>query len=222
MFCQNCGCKIENNAGYCTSCGMQQNADYSYTKEDSPNAGFAALGFFFPIVGLILYLVFMDEKPKKAKSAGKGALISVILKVSISIIIVVVSFTGLAALLGGTADYINDGLPDFESFSREEQAEIYEDDVAVIFGSFHIEDKGYYCETSLDVTVKNTDSKRKTYNITIEAVDENGSRLDTDVVYARQLNPQQEIQLKAFEYVEDDLLEKFKSAEFKVLEVNKY
>lgn len=37
--------------------------------------GFAVLGFFFPIVGLILYLVWHTEYPLKAKSCGKGALI---------------------------------------------------------------------------------------------------------------------------------------------------
>ena len=37
-----------------------------------------ALGFFIPIVGLILYLVWKDQTPLKAKSAGKGALIGAI------------------------------------------------------------------------------------------------------------------------------------------------
>ena len=36
------------------------------------------LGFFFPIVGLILFLVWHDDYPKRAKLCGKGALISVI------------------------------------------------------------------------------------------------------------------------------------------------
>lgn len=222
MFCQKCGQKIDNNAGYCINCGMQQYSGYTEIKNDSPNAGFAVLGFFFPIVGLILYLVFMDEKPKRAKSAGKGALISVILKAIAGIIFAVVYFTGIAALLGYTTDLVNNTNSDFSSFSWEENGELYEDEVAVTFGSFNISEDSYYYETSLDVIVKNIDSKRRNFSITIEAVDENGARLDTDVVYARQLNPQQEIYLKAFEYVEDDLLEQFKSAQFKVLEVKKY
>lgn len=36
------------------------------------------LGFFFPVVGLILYLVWYDNHRKRAKVAGKGALIGVI------------------------------------------------------------------------------------------------------------------------------------------------
>jgi len=45
---------------------------------DAPSGGFATLGFFFPVVGLILYLVWKPQTPLKARSAGKGALIGVI------------------------------------------------------------------------------------------------------------------------------------------------
>ena len=37
------------------------------------------LGFFIPLAGLILYLVWRTEYPLRAKSVGKGALVSVIL-----------------------------------------------------------------------------------------------------------------------------------------------
>jgi len=42
---------------------------------DAPSLGFAVLGFFIPLVGLILYLVWKDKTPQKAKSCGKGAII---------------------------------------------------------------------------------------------------------------------------------------------------
>jgi hypothetical protein len=45
---------------------------------DAPSGGFAVLCFFIPLVGLILYLVWKDEYPLKAKSCGKGALIGAI------------------------------------------------------------------------------------------------------------------------------------------------
>ena len=37
------------------------------------------LGCCIPIVGLVLFLVWKDTKPKTAKAAGIGALVSVIL-----------------------------------------------------------------------------------------------------------------------------------------------
>ena len=46
--------------------------------EEGGTAGWAILSFFFPIVGLILFIVWKDSKPKSARAAGKGALISVI------------------------------------------------------------------------------------------------------------------------------------------------
>lgn len=53
---------------------------------DTGSAGWAVLGFFFPLVGLILYLVWKDRKPLLAKMAGKGALISVIVGAVIGIL----------------------------------------------------------------------------------------------------------------------------------------
>ncbi|MCL2315486.1 MAG: hypothetical protein FWC46_00155 [Actinomycetia bacterium] len=49
----------------------------AYAQPDASSFGFAALGFFVPLVGLILWLVWRDQTPLKAKSAGTGALIGV-------------------------------------------------------------------------------------------------------------------------------------------------
>jgi hypothetical protein len=46
------------------------------------------LSFFFPLVGLILWLVWLDSSPKKAKSCGIGALVGVI---GVPIIIIVLA-----------------------------------------------------------------------------------------------------------------------------------
>ena len=71
-------------------------------------------------------------------------------------------------------------------------------------------------------TVKNKSEKQCTYYITIEAVDANGARIETDVIYADRLGAGQEIYLKAFEYVDQEKLNQFKNATFRVLEINKY
>ncbi len=57
--------------------------------KDVPSAGFNALAFFFPIVGLILYLVWKDETPKRAKAIGKWALISVVAGFVIYILMII-------------------------------------------------------------------------------------------------------------------------------------
>ena len=52
-----------------------------HKERDNP-AGFGILGFLFPLVGLILYLVWKDDYPKKAYAAGSGALWGFILAVA--------------------------------------------------------------------------------------------------------------------------------------------
>lgn len=44
---------------------------------------------FIPVVGLVLFLVWKDQKPKTAKAAGIGALVSVILSVLIYVVFIV-------------------------------------------------------------------------------------------------------------------------------------
>lgn len=48
---------------------------------DSGSFGWAVLGFFIPLVGLILFIVWKQTKPKCAKMAGIGALVGVILAI---------------------------------------------------------------------------------------------------------------------------------------------
>ena len=59
--------------------------------QDAPSGGFAALGFFFPLVGLILYLVWNTTLPFRARSAGKGALAGVIVYVALSVVITLIT-----------------------------------------------------------------------------------------------------------------------------------
>ena len=79
MYCKKCGREVEENSLYCNNCGAQLNtAQNQNISEDDSSFGFALLGFFIPLVGLILFLIYEGKKPKRAKSAGKGALIGFI------------------------------------------------------------------------------------------------------------------------------------------------
>ena len=75
--------------------GQQQ---YAPQTQDARSGGFAFLCFLFPIVGLILYLVWKDTLPLRAKSCGKGAIIGVIVSVVFSIIyaVIIVALAGAA------------------------------------------------------------------------------------------------------------------------------
>ncbi|MBD9050126.1 MAG: zinc-ribbon domain-containing protein [Ruminococcus sp.] len=224
MYCKNCGRIVDDTSSYCNNCGARidnkPNADAS---EDSLSLGFAIFGFFIPIVGLILFLIYEEKKPKRAKSAGKGALIGFITEIVLAIIFVILYVVFAASLFNNISNNISNNIPAIgDVFSEETTDKILEKDVDVSFGEFKVTNNGYYSETSLDITVKNKAEEQCTYYITIEAVDANGARIDTDMIYADRLGAGQEIYLKAFEYVDQEKLNQFKNATFKVLEINKY
>ncbi len=76
---------------------------YDDTVENPKDRGgflWGLLGCCIPVVGLVLFLVWRDEKPKTAKAAGIGALVSVILTILIYVGVFVMSIA-MAALIGG-------------------------------------------------------------------------------------------------------------------------
>lgn len=71
--------------------------------EDKKSFGFALLGFFLPIVGLVLYIVWKDTMPLKASSAGKGALVSAIVSAVLLVLYVltiIILALGMKGMLG--------------------------------------------------------------------------------------------------------------------------
>lgn len=88
MFCKNCGKEIDDNAVICPHCGVAQKD----TPEVVDNGGFGwgLLGCCIPVVGLILFLVWRDTKPKTAKAAGIGALVSVVIAILWYVLVAVV------------------------------------------------------------------------------------------------------------------------------------
>ena len=89
------GNQIEDNAVICLNFGASQNT----TPQATDNGGFlwGLLGCCIPIVGLVLFLVWKDTKPKTSKAAGIGALVGVILMILYYILIAVVG-VGFAAM----------------------------------------------------------------------------------------------------------------------------
>lgn len=88
-FCQKCGKEIMDEAVVCPGCGCAQESPVKNT-EDAGGFGWATLGFCIPVAGLVLYLVWKDTMPLRAKSLGKSALVRGI--ISIILLIVYVYF----------------------------------------------------------------------------------------------------------------------------------
>lgn len=67
MYCENCGAEISKEAYICPKCGVKVKKEEN-NDEDKPNVGLNILSLFFPIIGLILYFVWKNETPIRAKS----------------------------------------------------------------------------------------------------------------------------------------------------------
>ncbi len=91
-FCSNCGKELLDNQEVCLNCGVLVNNNsnnITSSNGDSGNFGWFILGFFFPIIGLILYICFKNGRIKDAKQVGKGALASVILNLVLIVISII-------------------------------------------------------------------------------------------------------------------------------------
>lgn len=123
-YCTNCGNKIDNNTSFCTNCGVKLRSEEQTAQvvnnDDKGGFGWGALGFFVPIAGLILYLVWKDSKPKNAKAAGKGALTFLIVY---GVIIVIAFVLGFLFSFNGNVigNWIND------EFNEDYYEDYYDD-----------------------------------------------------------------------------------------------
>ena len=99
MFCKNCGKEIDDQAYVCPHCGVKTGKnDVSPADADSGSkAGWGILSFLIPLVGLILFLMWKQERPKTAKVCGICALVAVIVEVVVGIIYGVV----IGSVIGG-------------------------------------------------------------------------------------------------------------------------
>ena len=93
-YCRKCGSQIDDRPSVCPECGAPQNS----APQVVDNGGFlwGLLGCCIPTVGLVLFLVWKDTKPRTAKAAGIGALVCVIAYV---LLYVLAAVAGIGAAL---------------------------------------------------------------------------------------------------------------------------
>ena len=86
-FCSNCGQELLENAPVCPNCGTVQGStnmegtvveNQPAEKEDKGGFLWGLLGCCIPLVGLIMFLVWKDTKPKTAKAIGIGAIVGAV------------------------------------------------------------------------------------------------------------------------------------------------
>lgn len=87
---------LPSNGRNVQNVGLGASSTQVQSAKEGGTVGWGILGFFIPIVGFILWLVWKDEHPARSRSAGIGCLVSVCLGVVGSIIYIIILF----AILG--------------------------------------------------------------------------------------------------------------------------
>lgn len=178
---------------------------------------------FIPIVNNVAFvlgvlgIIFSFSPLIKNKSRGK-AIAGLILGVLAVVITLYMQKT--------VSDAVDDAVDDFNNsigeMSGDKTDEILEKCLDVQIGEFKVDEGEYLTETELAVTVKNKGDEKYSFSVTIEAVDKDGNRIDSDIAYINDLNAGQSTTEKLFYFVSSDKIEDLKNAEFKILEVSKY
>ena len=78
-YCRKCGEVIDDEAVICPKCGVQQSEFKTTASDDDGSVLWLLLGFLIPVAGLILWIMWKDEKPRSARMAGVGFLAGLVL-----------------------------------------------------------------------------------------------------------------------------------------------
>lgn len=165
--------------------------------------------FFLGILAVIFGIIPLIKKASKGKAIA--ALILGILSIVITL-----------SLQSSWSESLDKVSEDLDNASGENTEEVLKN-VDVNMGTFEVTTDEYgFSETKLVVNVTNNASEKKSYNIEIEAVATDGSRIDTDYIYANDLGAGQSQEFEIFTYVDDADLEAMQSATFKIIEASMY
>ena len=168
------------------------------------------LSFVLALIGILFGIVSLVKKASKGQA---------IVGIIICILAIVITINSQQAL-SDSFETISDDLDKATGSSTEE---ILKNDVDVILGNLEVT-KGQYgtTDTKLNVKVTNKTAETKSFSIQIEAVDSDGTRINSDYVYANNLTAGQSQNFEVFTYISSDKLEAMKNATFKIVEASMY
>lgn len=172
------------------------------------------MSFIMGIIGVIFGIIAAVKSTKKGKA---------IAGIILGVLAIMFTLAYQASLINAINDFSNGLSKELNNISGDNTEEIIRKAVDVKIEKFVKKvDKYGFTDTELPVIVTNKSNEQKTFSIQIEAIDENGVRLDTDTIYISNLNPGQSVKEKAFKYVPSDLVSSLNKAQFKVVSISMY
>ena len=198
---------------------------------EKKNTGLGIAGFVLSVVGIIfcfipyinvisyimgfLALIFgiISLTSKKSKNGLPIA----------SIVLAIIAFLIASTMNSATTEALKETSENLDKIAGNSTEEVLKKDVEVTLGDLEISTDEYgLIDSKMVVTVKNISNSKKSYSIHIEAVDNEGQRIDEDYVMVNDLGPGQITTEKIFEYIEKEKLEAMQSATFKIIEASAY
>lgn len=174
------------------------------------------LGYFaFPLAaaGLALGIIAINRS-RKAQS-GKGMAITGTVLCALGLVLATI---GVVIVHNAFSD-LDSSLNEIAGNSSEQ---ILQKDLDVELGQFAVDNSGVLPSTKMTVKLTNKSSEAASFNVQIEAVDSDGSRIADDTLFVQNLGPGQSIDKDAFAFVPSTDYEKLKTATFRVASVSKY
>ena len=167
------------------------------------------LSFFMGILAVIFGLVSI-KKAKKSK---------MIITIILGILAIVITLS-VQQNISDSLDALSENLDKATGDSTEQ---VLANDVDVVIGEFEVttDEYGLY-DTKLVVQVTNKTKETKSFSIQVEAVDEDGNRINQDYVYANNLTAGQSQKFEIFNFVSSDEIETMKNAKFNIVEAAVY
>ncbi len=99
-FCTKCGKETVDEAVICVHCGCSINGNYQSL--DNPSILWTLLAIWQPLIGIILYCVWKDDKPLTAKCIVKGVIASIIISVVLIALFLLFWFLMFGLALSGS------------------------------------------------------------------------------------------------------------------------
>ena len=106
MYCQNCGKMQENGSAVCADCGAELIGKKDYGRNNKRSFWFALLSFLFPVAGFILYLIYEDRKPARARSLIVGFIIGITVKLLLFVFLILLGI-GISQLIDNSDLWLN-------------------------------------------------------------------------------------------------------------------